>query len=104
MTYLVDPRRVLRVTIEEPDQDGSSNEVTAITCAYVVAENPDGTPCVALEVVTDPGNTHPTTPYYCPSERFERRLLPPRRVTKVRPYTSTMNENEDRGGGDLYVD
>jgi hypothetical protein len=81
---VVDPRRMLRVTIGEPG--GGESEIVALTCAYVPATNPDGRRTVALEVMWDPDNTSPTSVYLCSEDRLSRLLLPPVRVRRIRPY------------------
>jgi hypothetical protein len=82
---LVDPRRLLRVMIEEPTGE---REVTAYRCAYVPALSPQGTTSVAVEIVWDPATPNPSSAYSCPEDRFERRVLSPTRVKKIRPYIS----------------
>lgn len=91
---VVAPARMLDVTIEQKPKGGDKlgrffpefKTVAAITCGYVVADNPDGSLAIALDVVYDPGNTHPTSTYLCPAERLVCEVLAPRRVLKVSPY------------------
>ena len=81
---LVDPRRMLRVTLV--DAGGQEGEVAAVTCAYVPAAGADGVVRVAVEGTSDPAVPPPAAPYYCPTERLERRLLAPGRLRRIRPY------------------
>lgn len=90
----VDPARMLDVTIElkpKPDDKPGrffpgTKTIAAITCGYVVAENPDGTRGIAMGVAYDPGNEHPTSQYICPAERIVYELMAPKRVLHVRTY------------------
>jgi hypothetical protein len=84
---VVDPQKMLEVTIEEPT---GIKQVVAVTCAYVPATNAGGGASVALEVVWDPANTKPDASYLCPPERLSRVLLPPARVKRIRPYSLTL--------------
>ena len=83
---VVNPQKMLRVTFQHPTE--GEREVTALTCAYVPAVSPDGEVSVAIEPVWDPRVQNPESIYTCPEEHLERLLLSPRRLKKVRPYTS----------------
>lgn len=85
---VVDPRRMLRVTIKEPA--GEEREVAAVTCAYVPAHSPGGRASVAIEVVWDPETPNPASAYLCPEDRLSRLLLPPVRVKRIRDRKSVV--------------
>lgn len=81
---VVNPQKMLRVIFQHPTE--GEREVTALTCAYVPAISPNGETSVAIELVWDPHDQNPRSPYTCPVERLERLLLSPSRLKKIRPY------------------
>jgi hypothetical protein len=91
---VVDPARMLSVTIEAKPKEGDplsrffpgTETISAITCGYVIGENPDGSVGVALDIVYDAENTHPTSVYLLPLERVTRVLVAPARVLNVTTY------------------
>lgn len=77
---VVDPRQMLIVLMEQ-------ERYVAVLCRYaVVASGKDGVLSVAIELVLDPGNPEPKEMYYCPEERLERKVFPPAKIRKIKPY------------------
>lgn len=82
----VHPPGLLRVTCAEPD--GSTTEILALACHYVVCETPSTRRSIGIEVVFDPTIQPPHDlhePYFCPASRVERRVLAPKDLKKIAP-------------------
>ena len=84
---LVDPRRLLLVTLGRPTGDGKEEqkEMLVIVLRYVPVHAPEGAR-VAIELTYDPAIPAPTQKYYCPPERLRRAVIPPRSLRKIIPY------------------
>ena len=81
---LVDPQRLL--VVRAMNDVGVAKEILAMACSYIPMTNRAGVRRVAILVVTDPAEPQPLAPYYCPRQRFVRRLIAPARVQQIRPY------------------
>ncbi len=89
MTYvvqeLIDPQRLLIVTYQDA-QTPLLREVAAVTCRYVPAIDADGHRAVAVELVYDPLEPRPSSPYFRPPQELQQLLLDPRAIRRIRPY------------------
>ena len=83
---LVDPKRLLRIRFLDPTRD--EQDLVALTCAYVPARAPDGSPRVAVEIVVDPAMQNPGVPYYCDPQRLRHYTIPPGHLRGIQPYLS----------------
>ena len=81
---LIDPAKLLLVGLEH--NDGNLDTFVAVVCRFLIVRRPNTPPQVAVEVLFDPDEQQPTTPYYCDRARLVRRLAVPGRVKQVRPY------------------
>jgi hypothetical protein len=81
-SHRVDPSQLLLVKVVE-----RQDEYVALSCGYAVVTEADRR-SIAIEVICDMDEQAPRAPYYCPDNRLQRFVLPPRRVLRIRPYTA----------------
>lgn len=85
---LVDPERLLLATLDgpvSPNTLGPEQTLVVVFCGYAHVTDQAGRRCIAIELVWDPNEQAPGSPYT--SHSCVRAIVPPARLTKVRPYT-----------------